>query len=142
MHAFLFKCSTRKYGRTNSDLHRAFALEKNCKGKEALLNHKIAPNQSLQYELFTESRESTFRLWKTTEKSHFISQHKIRQSWTKKSSDEFSLLALLPTRQTRKQLHLFNLAFVTLHKCPKDFCPRLQVKSITNYALKNVIHLK
>ena len=26
MHAFPFKCSTREYGRTNSDLHRAFAL--------------------------------------------------------------------------------------------------------------------
>ena len=26
MHAFPFKCNTREYGRTNSDLHRAFAL--------------------------------------------------------------------------------------------------------------------
>ena len=49
-------------------------VEKNPKRKQMpLINHEIAQKQSLYNDMFTESRKNTFRMWKTTEKCHFIS---------------------------------------------------------------------
>ena len=56
----------------NSDLHLAWRKIKK-ENKMPLINHEIALKQSLYNDLFTESRKNTFRMWKTTEKWHFIS---------------------------------------------------------------------
>ena len=56
----------------NSDLHLAWRKIKK-ENKMPLINHEIAQKQSLYNDLFTDSRKNTFRMWKTTEKWHFIS---------------------------------------------------------------------
>ena len=56
----------------NSDSHLAWRKIKN-EDKMPLINHEIAQKQSLYNDLFTESRKNTSRMWKTTEKWHFIS---------------------------------------------------------------------
>ena len=55
----------------NSDLHLAWRKIKK-ENKMLLINHEIAQKQSLHNDLLTESRKNTFRMWKTTEKLHFI----------------------------------------------------------------------
>lgn len=47
-----------------------------------VINHKIAKN-SCFITFYSQSKKQTLKLWKTSEKWHFISQRKFRQSWTK-----------------------------------------------------------
>ena len=56
----------------NSDFNHAWRKLKK-ENKMPLINHEIAQKQSLYNDLFTDSRKDTFRMWKTTEKWHFIS---------------------------------------------------------------------
>ena len=56
----------------NSDIHLAWRKIKK-ESKMPLINREIVPKQSLYNDLFTESRKNTLRMWKTTEKGHFIS---------------------------------------------------------------------
>ena len=56
----------------NSDIHLAWRKIKK-ENKMPLINREIARKQSLYNDLFTESRKNTLRMWKTTEKWHFIS---------------------------------------------------------------------
>ena len=56
----------------NIDIHLAWRKIKK-ESKMPLINREIARKQSLYNDLFTESRKNTLRMWKTTEKWHFIS---------------------------------------------------------------------
>ena len=87
-------------------------VEKNWKRKQnGLKYHKIAQKQSLYNDLFTDSRKNTFRMLKTTEKWHFISQLKFRQWWTKVLGQIYTC-GFFHTCQTNSQarihLHIFS----------------------------------
>ena len=56
----------------NSDLRLAWRKIKK-ENKMPLINHEIAQKQLLYNDLFTESRKNAFKMWKTTDKWHFIS---------------------------------------------------------------------
>ena len=72
-HVCPFKyCTRHSEIEQNSDIHLAWRKIKK-ENKMPLINHEIALKQSLYSDLFTESRKNTFRMWKTTEKWHFIS---------------------------------------------------------------------
>ena len=71
-HVCPVKYRTRHEIEQTSDLHLAWRKIKN-ENKMPLINHKIAQKHSLYNDLLTESRKNTFRLWKITEKWHFIS---------------------------------------------------------------------